>query len=336
MSRMKKLFSSNKDVARLLVIMACWLVFMAIMQGHKFYSGKNFLTMAGQFPEYGLMVLGGMLPMITGGIDLSLVGTANFTSILCVLLSIRLFGAEGSMPLAFSSVYFLIAILVGFCAGSLNALLVSKLNVPAILATLGVNEFLLGLNIVITGGAAISDFPKQYCDFFSSNIGGFLPWRVVVFIIMAVIIWFMLEKTTYGTKLRLYGTNAHVAQFSGINTAKLLFKTYILSSVCAAFGGLMMLATYSSARADYGTNYTMQAILIMVLGGVSPNGGKGKVSGAITAIILLKFIESGINRFRSVSTYYVTLIWGAVLLLALVMDYMNERPKKMKSAKAEK
>ncbi len=335
MSKFKKVFSRNIEVSRLLVIMACWLVFVAITQGSKFYSGKNFLTMAGQFPEYGLMVIGGMLPMMTGGIDLSLVGTANFTSILCVFLTIHVFGADGVMPGAFGIVYFLIAFLVGIAVGSLNALLVGKLNVPAILATLGVEELLLGINIVITGGAAISDFPKQFCDFFSGNIAGFLPWRLVVFIIAAIVIAFMLEKTTYGTKLRLYGTSAHVAEYSGINTTALVFKTYIISSICAAMGGLLMLATYSSARADYGTNYTMQAILIMVLGGVSPNGGKGKVSGAVTALILLKFIESGINRFKNVSTYYVTLIWGAVLIFALVLDYFGERPKKVKKVKVK-
>ena len=90
-----------------------------------------------------------------------------------------------------------------------------------------------------------------------------------------------------------------------------------------------MLATYSSARADYGTNYTMQSILLVVLGGVS-QCGKGKISGVITAIVLLKMIESGINRFRSVSTYYVTLIWGAVLILALVIDYVSQKPKHAK------
>ena len=93
----------------------------------------------------------------------------------------------------------------------------------------------------------------------------------------------------------------------------------------------MMLSSYASARADYGSDYTMKAILIMVLGGVSPNGGKGKMSGVITALVLLKLIESGIRRFRSVSDYYVTLIWGAVLLLALVLDYLSTRPKKVKA-----
>ena len=127
-------------------------------------------------------------------------------------------------------------------------------------------------------------FPEQYCDFFSGNLFGFIPRRLLVFIVVAIIIWFMLEHCTYGTKLRLYGTNAHVAKFSGINTTSLLFRTHITSSICAALGGLMMLATYSSARADYGTNYTMQSILLVVLGGVSPNGGKGKISGVITEL----------------------------------------------------
>ena len=269
------------------MIMVLWLIFMMFTQAEKFFTGRNFLTMAGQFPEYGLMALGGMLCMITGGIDLAVVGTANMASILSVYTMIHFFGEDGTMPMAFSVVIFLIAILTGIVVGSVNAFLISKLGVPPILATLGVNELLTGLCIVVTNGSAVSSFPKQYCDFFSGNFLGFIPRRLIVFIVVALLIWLMLEKSTYGTKLRLYGTNAHVAKFSGINTTALLFRTYITSSVCAALGGLMMLATYSSARADYGSNYTMQAILLIVLGGVSPNGGKGKISGVITAIVLL-------------------------------------------------
>lgn len=328
MSNIKQFYEKNKEVSRLLIIMLVWLIFMALSQGAKFFNGANFLTMAGQFPEYGLMALGGVLCMITGGIDLSVVGCANMTSILCVTLLSKQFGADGTMPAAFSFVLFIIAILTGIVVGGLNATLIAKIHVPPILATLGINELLTGLCIVMTGGAAISSFPKQFCDLFGSALGGFLPLRVIVFIVIAVIIWIMLERTTYGTKIRLYGTNPHVAEFSAINTHKLLYKTYISSAICSAIGGLMMLASYSSARADYGTNYTMQSILLIVLGGVSPNGGKGKLSGVIIAIILLKFIEAGINRFRSVSTYYVTLIWGVVLVLALVMDYLSQKTRR--------
>ena len=93
------------------------------------------------------------------------------------------------------------------------------------------------------------------------------------------------------------------------------------------FVRMLMLSNYASVRADYGSQYTMQAILIVVLGGVSPNGGKGRISGVITAIILLKLLESGINRFQNVSSYYISLIWGAVLILALVMPAADRKPR---------
>jgi simple sugar transport system permease protein len=133
----------------------------------------------------------------------------------------------------------------------------------------------------------------------------------------------MLEKTTYGTKLRLLGTSEKVAKYSGMKTNLMLIRTYMTSGICAALSGLLMLGTYASARADYGSQYTLQTILIIVLGGVSPNGGKGKISGVILAIFVLKMLESGINRFQNISSYYISLIWGGVLILAMVMDYFT-------------
>ena len=107
--------------------------------------------------------------------------------------------------------------------------------------------------------------------------------------------------------------------FKNFQTIAAQFPEFGLMSL----GGLMMLSTYASARADYGSQYTLQTILIVVLGGVSPNGGKGKISGVILAIILLKLLESGINRFQNISSYYISLIWGGVLILAMVMDYVT-------------
>lgn len=328
MSGIKKFYNKNRDVCRLLLIMLLWMIFMAITKFKKFYSFKNFRTIAGQFPEYGLMALGCMLCMMTGGIDLSCVGVANLTSILVVNIMTAVFGVDGTMPISFTVVIYLAAIAIGAFAGAFNGFLISVVGVPPILATLGVNELLTGISIVLTGGSAVSSFPKEYCDLFATDIGGVFPIRLIVFIIVAVIVWFMLEKTSYGTKLKLLGTNQNVAKFSGLNNVGLLMRTYITSGVCAALGGMLMLATYSSVRADYGTQYTMQAILIVVLGGVSPNGGTGKISGVITAIILLKFLESGINRFHNISSYYISLIFGGVLILALVMDYFSNGKNK--------
>ena len=323
MDTVKRIYSKNRQVFRLLLIIVLWMIFMAITKFKKFYSFKNFQTIASQFPEYGLMALGCMLCMMTGGIDLSCVGVANLTSILVVNLLVARFGEDGVMPGAYTFVIFALAVVLGAAAGAFNGFLISVVGVPPILATLGVNELLTGISIVMTGGSPVSSFPKEYCEMFSSNIGGIVPVRLVVFIFAAVIVWFMLEKTSYGLKIKLLGTNQNVAKFSGLNNVGLLIRTYVTSGICSALGGMLMMSNYASVRADYGSQYTMQAILIVVLGGVSPNGGTGKLSGVVTAIVLLKLLESGINRFHNISSYYISLIWGGVLILALVMDYFS-------------
>ena len=113
-----------------------------------------------------MMVIGVMLCMMTGGIDLSVVGAANAASILCALLAIRMYGADGSMGVGGFILFFVVAAAVGIVTGLANGLLVAKVKVPPILATLGINELLTGLCIVLTGGAAISSFPKEFCEAF--------------------------------------------------------------------------------------------------------------------------------------------------------------------------
>lgn len=323
MTKLKEISKKNQHVTRLLVIMVLWMIFMAISQPDKFYKFNNFKTIASQFPEFGLMSLGVMLCMTTGGNDLSTVGVANFTAIICAFIMTAMGGEAGVISAASFPLFVVIALVIGGIIGAFNGVLVSKMRVPAMLATMGVNELMKGISIVLTGGSAYSSFPKQVTDLINADLFGILPVRLLVFIIVAAIIWFMLEKTTYGTKIRLLGTGEKVAIFSGMKTNRIFIRTYATSGMCSALGGLLMLGTYASARADYGSQYILQSILIVVLGGVDPNGGRGKMSGVILAMVVLKMLESGINRFPSVSSYYISLIWGGVLILAMVLDYFT-------------
>ena len=323
MTALKKAAKKNQHITRLVAIMVLWMIYMAITKFDKFYTFANFKTIFSQFPEFGVMALGGMLCMITGGIDLSCVGVANFTSVSSALLMTAIAGESGVLSVATFPLFLVLALDIGAAIGAFNGFLVAKVRIPPILATLGVNELLTGICIVMTGGSAYSSLPKEMTNMIVSDIGGVLPVRLLVFVVVAVIIWFMLEKTTYGTKLRLLGTGEKVAIYSGMKTVNMLVRTYMTSGICSAIGGLLMLGTYASARADYGSQYTLQTILIIVLGGVSPLGGKGKMSGVILAIFVLKLLESGINRFPNVSSYYISLIWGGVLILAMVLDYLT-------------
>lgn len=323
-AKLSAAYRRDRHIARLILMMVVWAVFMAITRFDKFYTLINFQTMASQFPEFGLMSLGIMVCMITGGIDLSTVGVANLVSICTATLMKAVATEENEIAVYVIPLCFVIAILMGAAAGAFNGFLVSKVRIPPILATLGTSELFTGIGIVITDGKAVSKLPRMYSSAINSKIFGLIPTQLVFFAVMAMVIWFLLMRTTYGTKIYMIGTSSKAAVFSGIRTNLLLVKTYMISGICAALGGMVMLANYNSARADYGTVYTLQCVLIVVLGGVNPNGGSGKVSGVVLAICLLQMLQTGINRFPQISSYYISLIWGGVLILVMVLNYFTE------------
>ena len=336
MNKLLAIYRKDRHISRLVIMIVAWMIFMAITRFSKFYTVINFTTMASQFPEFGIMALGGMLCMITGGIDLSSVGVANVTSITMGMF-MKTQMVEGSISAFTMIAAFVMAICIGMVVGAINGVLISKIKIPPILTTLGMNQLVTGVSMVITGGNAVSDLPMNYAESINQKLlkvipgkrgvmQGVLPVQLIFFVVIALIIWFLLARTSFGKKIYMIGTNENVARFSGVKVDRMLIKTYAISGICAAIGGMIMLANYNSARSDYGSVYTLQCILIVVLGGVDPKGGRGKISGVLLAIILLRLLETGLNRFPQISSYYINLIYGAVLLLVMVLNYFVEHP----------
>ena len=336
MNKLLAIYRKDRHISRLVIMIVAWMIFMAITRFSKFYTVINFTTMASQFPEFGIMALGGMLCMITGGIDLSSVGVANVTSITMGMF-MKSQMVDGSINAFTMIAAFAMAICIGLVVGAINGVLISKIKIPPILTTLGMNQLVTGISMVITGGNAVSDLPMNYAETINQKIlkvipgkrgvmQGVLPVQLIFFVVIALIVWFLLARTSFGKKIYMIGTNENVARFSGVKVDRMLIKTYAISGICAAIGGMIMLANYNSARSDYGSVYTLQCILIVVLGGVDPKGGRGKISGVMLAIILLRLLETGLNRFPQISSYYINLIYGAVLLLVMVLNYFVEHP----------
>lgn len=121
------------------------------------------------------------------------------------------------------------------------------------------------------------------------------------------------------------GSNAKASHFSGLNNTKITNRAFMYSGILSGIAGLIMLANYNSAKPDYGSAYTLQCILIVVLGGVNPNGGFGKIGGVTMAIFILQILSSGLNLFPNISNFYRPLIWGGVLLLILSLNYFSEQ-----------
>jgi len=316
----------DSHLVRLLVMLVAIVTLFAIVRPESFLNLRTWQSMAIQFPEYGLLALGVMLTMMTAGIDLSVVGIANMTSIgaAVLMLSLAPEGASGGQVVLAIAVSIGFALVAGALAGTLNGLLVAKVKIPPILVTLGTLELFTGIAIIITAGKPVSGLPPAYGEVFAGKLFGVVPVPVIVFAGAVAAVGLVLNKTAFGTKILMLGTNATAARLSGLNTTGLLVRTYLFSGVLASLGGLVMLANYNSAKADYGSTYTLLTVLIVVLGGVNPNGGSGRLFGVVLAVLILQVLSSGLNMFPNVSNFYRPLIWGGVLLAVMAANYISK------------
>lgn len=318
---MKKLNKVNDNYTFLLLgLLVIVLVFFSIFKFSTLWTAPTWQSMAMQLPEYGVMALGVTLCFISGNIDVSFVAIGDFAAIIAAFYMIQATG-ENASPEQVNLIIFVavvIAIAVGAAAGFLNGTLVSRLGMPAILATLATQMVFRGLSIVLTRGDAVTGIPSAYSEGGHTNLFGFLPVPLLVFIIVFVVFAFLLKYTTFGVKLYMIGANPKAARMSAINVTRMINTTFMLTGMCAAVGGLLMMSTMSSAKSDYGSSYLMTCILIPVLAGVLPDGGIGKIINVLISIVIIQVISSCVNMFPELNSYYGNLIWGAMLVIVLM------------------
>lgn len=319
---MKNYFAKNKYTGLLLILLVIVLLFFTVTQGSKFWSASMLSGMCMQFPEYGMITLGLMFCFISGNIDMSFVALGDFASIMAV----RYIVANTNDDMADGAVIgvimtgIVIAVIIGIFGGFINGLLVTMLKIPPVMATIAMSLVWQGFSTALTRGDAVTGLPYLYSEIGHSNVLGFIPFPLFIFIIGFIIAAFLIKCTTYGEKLYMIGTNPKAAMFSAINTRLLIIVTFIICAVYSNIGCMIMVSTMSSAKADYGSSYLMRCILILVLAGVLPDGGYGKITDVILSIVIIQIIASGVNMFPQINTYYASLIWGGLLLIVLILS----------------
>ena len=306
------------DLGRLLILTLVLFGVMTVLNPDRFLTARNFQSMAFQFPELGLLALAVMITLVTAGIDLSIVSIANLSGILAalVLTGGASGGAEPTLPRVVGAV--LVALIGGALCGAFNGFLIGRLGLTPILATLGTLQLFLGLAYVITRGPAVAGFSDPFLWLGNGDVLG-LPVPLLLFVVVSLVMALLLGRTRFGLQLYLLGSNETAARYAGFDRASLLFRTYLISGLIAASAGLLMIARTNSAKADYGTSYLLQAILVAILGGVSPNGGTGTVRGVLLALLALQFISSGFSALR-LSQFAQEFAWGALLLAVMVIN----------------
>ena len=317
----------NNNSSRMAALFAAVLIVCSLLQRGRFLNADNFQAMFTQFPEYGLLAIGIGMALIIGGIDLSAVYLANLSSIVAGLFVQRFYNGSGEGGTGLVLASFLIALLVGALGGILNGILISGLGIPAMLATLGTQSLFWGIGVVLTGGSTLSGFPKVLGRMINMKIGMF-PITILIFAAAAVIAGIIVQKTKLGREMKMYGTNKRATIYSGLNNFRIVVCTHMIGGILAATAGIIMWGRYSSAKADTGSTYTMQAILIAVLGGVSPNGGSGSVTGIVLAVLIVQMLSSLLNMYTWIPTPCRQIVWGGLLLLVMIINYYLDIKKK--------
>jgi len=322
----RRFLNQDDNIVQLLVITLLVFAAMASLSPDKFLRYYNFESISFTFPELGLLSIAIMVAMLTGGIDLSIIGIANLAGVLAGTLFHALApGASTSLGLGPVALGVALALAVGLAAGALNGFLISRLKITPILATLGTSQIFSGLALVMTGGPAIVGFPEAWNFIGNGKLFG-IAVPFFLFVALAVVIGFVLTRTPFGTRLMLIGANSKAAVFAGLKTDRIVFQSYVLTGLLASIAGLILSGRTNAAKSDYGTSYLLQAVLVAVLGGTNPGGGRGTVLGVSIAVVALMLLSSGFQILRF-SNFLIDFIWGGFLLLVIAINVTRERSR---------
>jgi simple sugar transport system permease protein len=322
---------------RLAIIAVAVFALMAGLSPDRFLSVQNLTSMAFQFPEFAILALAMTITMMTGGIDLSVVGIANLSAVVAALILTHLAGP--GLPTGTALMWLALALstslLIGAVAGLLNGTLVAHFGLPPILATLGSGLVFTGFAIALTGGSAVMGFPEVVALIGNSRILG-VPTPLLIFAALAIGLHVLLTRTGFGLRITMYGTNPLAALYAAVDVNRMILKVYVISGMFASVAGMVIMSRANSAKADYGSSYLLLAVLIAVLGGVNPYGGYGRVIGVVLAVLSMQFLSSGLNMLQ-VSNFARELIWGALLIFVMIINtsvWVGFRKGRARAAKA--
>lgn len=309
MSSFKEKLKENQNLGNLIALIIL-IAFVSIMN-NTFLQPSNLLNLMRQLIINGFIALGMTFVILTGGIDLSVGSTLAITS--AIFAGLLQSGMNTFLAI-------ILALALGMLLGLINGLLVTKGKLAPFIVTLATMTIFRGLTLVYTEGRPIAG-PKD--DFLFKFLGKGtvfgIPSPVILFAIVFIILWIVLNKTPFGRKVYAIGGNEKASFISGININKVKTWVYIISSLMAVLSGLILTSRLSSAQPTAGSAYEMDAIAAVVLGGTSMSGGSGSLTGTLIGILILGVLNNGLNLL-GVSSFYQQIVKGIVILVAVLID----------------
>jgi rhamnose transport system permease protein len=275
-----------------------------------FLQTANLMRASSDFMELGLMMLPMVFVIISNNIDLSVASTLGMTASFMGWL----FNAGWNIWAAAAA-----ALVLGGLAGAFNGLLISRLRLPALVVTLGTYAFYRGLAYALLGDEAARGYPEAFNFLGQGRLFDFrLPFAVVLFAVLAVIFGLILHKTTFGRQTYAIGNNEEAARFAGVPVQRNKLIIFTVSGLMAALAGIVLAARFGSTRPDIGTGLELDVITAVVLGGISINGGRGTMPGAVLSLILIGLLRYGMSLLN-IQGQVQSIVIGLLLIVSILL-----------------
>ena len=247
------------------------------------------------------------LVILTAGIDLSVGSILALSAVITADL------LKQGLPVPLG---ILLALGIGALMGMVNGLMITRGNIPPFIATLGMLTVGRGLTLMYTQGKPFTGLPDAFRFIGTASLGP-VPMPIVVAVIVFVLAAIVLNRTRFGEYVYLIGDNPVAARLAGVNTRQMIVLVYMISGVCAALAGLILIARLDSAQPVIGAGYEFNAIAAVVVGGTSFSGGEGGLLGTLLGTILIETLNNGLNLLN-VSPLWEQVVKGVVIALALL------------------
>ena len=301
----------SKESAILILFAAVFICFARLSD--RFATPDNLFNVARQYSELAVVSIGLTMVIITGGIDISVGSMVGLSSILVGVL-----GAKMGLNVWLAC---LLAMVGGLACGLINGLVITKLRVQPIVATLAMLSAARGLAWILSGARSLSGFPDSFVALGQTAIGP-MPLSVVVALVLVTLGIVVLRYTALGRAVYAVGSSEEAARLSGVSVFRIKLFAYAVTGLLCGLGGVIMAARLASSVPDAGSGFEFEAITAVVMGGSSLKGGEGSIIGTIIGVAVMGIIRNGLNLI-GVPNIWQVLFLGVMLILAVLGDNLR-------------
>lgn len=285
------------------------LVVVFTLENGRFLTWPNAKNIGQAVSELGVIALPLALLVIAGAVDLSVGSVASMAGILAAKVMV----ADGSTALGI-----LAGIGFGIGAGALNGLLVSYLNLNSIVVTLGALSVWGGMALYVTEGQTVAGLPSSFTSFATTTVAG-IPAEIFVLLGAIIVCWAILSRLPYGRRLYAVGGNERAAFLMGVPVRRVRFVMFAIVGAASALGGLMLASKLAAATPITGQGLEINALTVVLLGGVAFTGGMGRVSGVVAGLFFVGALQNGLV-VTGTSQFLQQVFLGVTLIAAVALD----------------